>query len=317
MEYINHTLDIHIEEATVITFGKFDGLHRGHELLMEEMKSLARSRKLRTVVFTFDIPPRKQVDGSEAKVLTTNEEKRLIFEECGVDYLIECPFTPEVMHMQPEYFLDWIVKSLHVKAIVTGTDFRFGYRRGGDYQLILDCQEKLGYEAHIMEKIREDERDISSTFVREEIAAGHLEKANHLLGYDYFIKSKVVHGKALGRRIGIPTINMILPPEKLLPPRGVYVTRVDLDGRRYRAVSNVGNKPTVGAGNPMGVETHILDYEGDLYGEVITVSFLHFLRPEQRFADVEALQKQMEADIRTAAAWIESNEPSDAAGIVF
>ena len=184
MKYIKNTLDFHVGEPTVISLGKFDGIHRGHELLMEKLAQ-KKEEGLKAAIFTFDIPPKKNVEHIEAKVLTTNEEKMHIFEGIGIDYLIECPFTREVMCMEPEDFIRMLVEKLNVKCIVAGEDFHFGHNRRGDYQMLKRYAPVYGYEALILSKMKEDERDISSTFVREEIMAGNIEKANHLLGYRY------------------------------------------------------------------------------------------------------------------------------------
>lgn len=296
MKYIRNTVDFQIEEDTVISLGKFDGIHRGHELLMERLAEKKREG-LKAAIFTFDIPPRRNVQHVEAKVLTTNEEKMHIFEEMGIDYLIECPFTEEVMHMEPEDFIRMLVERLHVKCIVAGEDFRFGHNRRGDYRMLQEYAGKLGYEALILKKMKEDARDISSTFVREEIAAGNIEKANHLLGYRYFVKGMVKHGNQIGRTIGIPTINLIPPEEKLLPPFGVYVSEVAIGEERYQGVTNVGCKPTIEGNNPVGVETYLLDFHENVYDRIVTVEFISKIRAEHKFKNIEALKEQMENDI--------------------
>lgn len=300
MQYIHNTFDFKIEEDTVITLGKFDGLHRGHELLMENLLNWREKYRYKAVVFTFDIPPRQQVNGVDTRVLTTNEEKRAIFERSGVDYLIECPFTPEVMCMEPKAFIEWMVNALHARCFVIGNDFRFGHNRAGDYEVLRQYAAEFGYEVVVLDKIQEDGRDISSTYIREEIGQGNIEKANNLLGYEFFAKSMIIHGKQLGRKIGIPTINMEFPPEKLLPPNGVYVTRVLMDGVWHKGVTNVGCKPTVSDSHLIGVETHILDFSGNVYGKEAEVCFLHYIRPEQKFASIEELQAQMERDVMTS-----------------
>lgn len=297
MQYIHNTFDFKIEEDTVITLGKFDGLHRGHELLMENLLAWREKYHYKAVVFTFDIPPKQKVNDVDARVLTTNEEKHAIFERTGVDYLIECPFTKEVMCMESKAFIEWMVHSLHAKCFVVGKDFHFGHKRAGDYNVLQQYAKEFDYEVVVLEKIQEDGRDISSTYIREEINLGHIEKANHLLGYEFFVKSTIIHGKQLGRTIGIPTINMELPPEKLLPPNGVYATRVLLDGRWHQGVTNVGCKPTVSESRLIGVETHILDFEEDVYGREAEVCFIHYIRPEQKFASIDDLQAQMERDV--------------------
>lgn len=302
MKYIRNTVDFQIEEDTVISLGKFDGIHRGHELLMERLAEKKREG-LKAAIFTFDIPPRRNVQHVEAKVLTTNEEKMHIFEEMGIDYLIECPFTEEVMHMEPEDFIRMLVERLHVKCIVAGEDFRFGHNRRGDYRMLQEYAGKLGYEALILKKMKEDARDISSTFVREEIAAGNIEKANHLLGYRYFVKGMVKHGNQIGRTIGIPTINLIPPEEKLLPPFGVYVSEVAIGEERYQGVTNVGCKPTIEGNNPVGVETYLLDFHENVYDRIVTVEFISKIRAEHKFENIEVLKEQMENDIAYTEAY--------------
>ena len=304
MKYFKNTTEFQVTEPTVISLGKFDGIHRGHELLMEQ---LAKKKKdgLKTAIFTFDIPPKKNVEHVEAKVLTTNEEKMHIFEELGIDYLVECPFTKEIMCMEPEDFIRMLVEKLSVKCIVAGEDFHFGHNRRGDYEMLRKYAGEYDYEAIILKKMKEDARDISSTFVREEIAAGNIEKANHLLGYHYFVKGVVKHGNRIGRTIGIPTVNLLPPEEKLLPPFGVYVTEVLIDGKRYRGVTNVGCKPTIKGKNPVGVETHLLEFREDVYDQVVTVEFIHRLREERKFENIEALKEQMQKDIAFAGSYFE------------
>ena len=300
MEYIKKTLDFKIEEPTAVTLGKFDGLHRGHELLMKTVLECKEKYQVATVAFTFDMPPRNKVEEIVASVLTTNDEKQYIFEKQGIDYLIECPFTNEVMSMEPKAFIEWIAKSLNMKFVVVGDDFRFGYKRSGDYRTLQQYENEYGYKTIVLDKLKDSNRDISSTYVREKIADGNIRKANQLLGYNYFIKSEILHGKKLGRRIGMPTINMILPEHKLLPPNGVYVTEVLVDGKTYMGVTNIGCKPTVSEEKILGVETYIDNFSQDLYGEKIVVSFLEFIRPEMKFSSIDELKAQMESDISVA-----------------
>ena len=300
MKYIKNTLNFQIQEPTVVTLGKFDGLHRGHDKLMHALLQYKEAHQVASVAFTFDIPPRNRVDEVTTKVLTTNEEKEYIFGTSGIDYLIECPFTAEVMCMEPKDFIAWISTSLCMKCVVVGDDFHFGHNRAGDYRTLMEYEKEYGYETIVVEKMKDNNRDISSTYVREEIAAGNLKKANELLGYHYFIKSDVIHGKKLGRTIGVPTINMVLPENKLLPPNGVYVTEVKVEGTLYVGVTNVGCKPTVSDSNMIGVETYILDFEQMVYGDSIVVSFVEFIRPERKFSSVEELKNQLQEDISCA-----------------
>lgn len=300
MEFIRKTLDFQVEEPTAVTLGKFDGLHRGHDLLMQTVLEYSKKYDLASVAFTFDIPPRNKVEEIVANVLTTNDEKQYIFEKRGIDYLIECPFTSEVMTMEPKAFIAWISKALHMKYVVVGDDFRFGHKRAGDYHTLQEYEEEFGYKTIVIDKLKDSNRDISSTYVREKIADGNIKKANELLGYRYFIKSEILHGRKLGRTIGVPTINMILPENKLLPPNGVYVTEVLVDGKTYMGVTNIGCKPTVSDENIIGVETYIDDFNQDVYGEKIVVSFIQFIRPEQKFDSIEELKSQMKSDIEVS-----------------
>lgn len=300
MEFIRKTLDFHVDESTAVTLGKFDGLHRGHELLMQTLLQCSKEHQLASVAFTFDIPPRNCVEGVTGTVLTTNDEKQFIFEKQGIDYLIECPFNKEVMCMESKDFIAWLSRAIHMKYVVVGDDFRFGHKRAGDYHTLQQYEETYGYKTIVIDKLKDVNRDISSTYVREEIAAGNIRKANELLGYNYFIKSEIVHGRKLGRRIGIPTINMILPADKLLPPNGVYVTEVVVDDKLYMGVTNVGCKPTVSDENIVGVETYIDNFKQDVYGEKIVVYFVDYIRPEMKFHSIEELKAQMEADIQSA-----------------
>lgn len=302
MKYIRNTTDFYIEENTVLSLGKFDGIHRGHELLIEHLAA-KKEEGLASAIFTFDIPPRKNVEKLEAKVLTTNEEKIHIFEHVGIDYVVECPFTKEIMCMEAEAFIEKIVQQLRVKCMVVGEDFHFGHNRRGNYQMLREYADQYGYEVIVVKKMKEDARDISSTFVREEITKGNIEKANHLLGYRYFVTGVVEHGNQIGRTIGIPTINQIPPEEKLLPPNGVYITEVYIDERKYRGITNVGYKPTIEGKNPIGVETHLLDFKEDVYEKIATVEFVKRVREERKFASIEELKEQMQNDIAFGRAY--------------
>jgi riboflavin kinase/FMN adenylyltransferase len=240
-------------------------------------------------------------------VLTTNAEKVKLFEGVGVDYLIECPFTEEIRCMEPEDFIRKTVKSLNVKYLVVGKDFHFGHNRRGDYQMLQSFAGFYGYEVRVVDKMQKDGRDISSTFVREEISRGNIELANELLGYEFFVEGRILHGKHMGNAVlGIPTINLLPPEEKLLPPLGVYVTVTECQGSSYGGITNVGRKPTIGGNFPIGVETHLFDVSKDLYGEEAKVRFLSHVRPEQKFRSLDSLISQMKQDIQYGRAYYEN-----------
>lgn len=307
MEYFRNTTDIRITQDTAITLGKFDGLHTGHQYLLEHLNKRKKDG-LKTVIFTFDRPPRNEIEHCEHDVLSTIEEKEYIFSASGIDYLIEFPFNRQVMCMEAEDFIQFLAEKLSMKAVIVGSDFRFGYKRRGDYEMLQKFSEKYGYQVEVVEKKKYMGEDISSTFVRREISEGRIEIANELLGYSYFLQGEILHGNQIGRKIGIPTINLIPPREKKLPPFGVYAALIELDNRTYKGIANVGVKPTVGQKSPAGVETHIFDFNENIYGHEARVRFLHWVRPEKKFDSFEALTTQINEDIQDTKKYFEKVE---------
>ena len=308
MRIISGTLDFQVEEDTVVAIGKFDGIHKGHAEIIKKMLEF-KSRGLKMAVFTFDIPPASVFYGKNQKVLTTNEEKRKIFQELSVDYLIEFLFFEKSAAITAEQFIEQILLDrLHMKAAVVGSDCKFGYKGLGNGELLKSYGEQYGFDTVIVDKMIYQGREISSTFVREEIEAGHIETANQLLLRPYLFYGKVVHGRKLGRTLGMPTVNLLPEAEKLLPPSGVYFSRVSHMGQEYRAITNIGCKPTVseadGKSRPvMGVETFIYNFSDEIYGDYLYVSLYKFVRGEMKFASVEALKEQMQKDIRKGEKW--------------
>lgn len=310
MRIISGTKEFQIQEPTAVTIGKFDGRHKGHQKLLRQMLALRRQQGLRTAILTFDMAPGGVVSGKAIKLITTNQERRNNMEKMGIDYLVEYPFNQEVAHMPAEDFVAKIlVGQMTAKAIVAGTDCGFGYQRAGDAKLLAELAPKYGYQAIIIEKEQDDHRDISSTYVREELKAGNMEKANQLLGEPYAIHGTVIHGNHIGGpRLGFPTANIIPPEEKYLPPYGVYVSRVLIDGKYYGGVSNIGRKPTIAGDNPVGVETFVMGFQEDLYGKNIEVQLLNFERPEQKFDGLEELKQRIELDKEYAAKYFEEHK---------
>ncbi|MGL5437735.1 MAG: bifunctional riboflavin kinase/FAD synthetase [Lachnospiraceae bacterium] len=312
MRVISGTRQFHIDEPTIVTIGKFDGRHKGHQKLLREMMRLKQEYGFKTSVFTFDMSPAGVVTGQEQTVITTNMERRSRMESIGIDYLVEYPFDDQAAHMTPETFVrEVLTGAMNAKAIVAGTDCRFGYRRAGDAALLGALSDRYGYQAVIIEKEQDDHRDISSTYIREELDKGNIEKANKLLGEPYSIHGTVIHGNHIGSSLGFPTANIIPPSDKHLPPFGVYVSTVRLNGQSYGGVSNIGRKPTIHGDNPIGIETYIMDMEADLYGKEITIQLLHFCRPEQKFESLDALKLQVEKDKRAAADYINKRKTNE------
>ena len=298
MRYWTGTTDIRVNGPTAVTLGKFDGIHRGHQKLVQKVVE-AGGQGMQSVVFTFDMFPVTVVTGRIQKTIVTNEERKMNLERMGVDCLIEYLFTPEISHMDPKRFIkDVLVDRLNAKLIVVGPDFHFGYQRAGNCELLQQCAAEYGYRVDIESKLKDEGREISSTYIREQLALGHIEKANELLGYPYFIHGRVLHGKSLGRTLGLPTINLAPPESKLLPPNGVYVSETTIEGRLYQGITNIGRKPTVGEDNPVGVETHLFDCDEDLYGKAADVRLCHFCRPERKMESVEELRLTIERDVQ-------------------
>ena len=296
MIYTTQVPHLEKEVRSSVTLGKFDGLHRGHQKLINLIRR-EQGEKNRSVIFTFDVSPRSYILHSPPKYLLTYEERRELAENLGVDILAECPFTEALMHMEPEDFVkEYLAERLHARYLAVGPDFRFGYQRRGTPELLKELGRTYGFRTEIVEKEKYKGRDISSTFVREELEKGHIEEVNQLLGYTYFTKGEIVHGRQLGRTIGIPTANLIPPVIKKLPPNGVYITESLIQGKTYQGITNIGYKPTVKE-NFLGVETYLFYCNADLYGQEAEVRFYRYLRPEIKFSSLEELKCQMLKDI--------------------
>ncbi len=295
MEYLHSLFDTKISEPTAVTVGKFDGIHRGHTCLTNDIIS-KKSQGLKSCLVTFTNSPRIALEIDDSPALITNKERMFMLDDDGLDYLIECPFDERLMQTDPESFIKVLVENLNMKYMISGSDFTFGYKGAGNTDMLTDLSKELGFEYKVIEKIKQNNRDISSTYIREELKEGHIDIVNDMLGYEYFVWGEVVHGAHLGHTIGIPTINIMPEKIKLVPKFGVYVTTIDFDGRIYHGVTNVGTKPSVSNENIVGIETHILDYNGDLYGRFVKVTFKSFLRPEMKFDSIEELTSQMNKD---------------------
>lgn len=280
-----------------MAIGKFDGIHLGHQKLLRcilEQKGQGR----KAVAFTFDPPPAALFGFSQDKELMTREEKRAAFGEMGIDVLVEFPLTYETAAILPEDFVaGTLVGKLRAAYLAAGTDVSFGDKGKGDAALLHAMAGKYGYEVHIIEKVCYNGKAVSSTGVREAVEQGRMEEAACLLGSPYEIRGTVLHGNRFGRTIGMPTVNLIPPREKLLPPNGVYYSQVELEGRRLAGITNIGYKPTVSEERRMGVETYIYGFGREIYGAGIKVSLLGFKRPEMKFRGTEELKRQMVRDI--------------------
>jgi len=274
---------------TAVALGKFQGLHRGHMLLLNEILDLAKCKGLSSVVFTINI--------NNSKMINTKAERLEILEDLGVDINVDCDFTPTFASMEPFEFIKQVLHDkLHARYVVVGTDFCFGYKRSGTVETLMNYQTEFDYKVIPIEKLSIDNQIVSSSLIREHVTKGNMKSVSDFMGRNYFIEGSVTKGRMLGRTIDFPTINQYPTDNKLLPPYGAYETRVNIDGIWYKGITNIGDNPTISKNNKITVETHILNYSGDLYGRKLKVEFIRFLREQKRFRDVNELREQLILD---------------------
>jgi len=296
MEYIAGNTDFKYYNS-VVTLGKFDGIHLGHQQLIDLVISY-KKQGLTAVMFSFLLHPGNLFSDKEFELIYTEEEKLAKLNRCGIDVLISYPFTGETRIMEPEDFIKKIlVEKLDTKVIIVGKDFRFGFQRRGDVALLQKYEETYRYKVIACDKRKWKHEVISSSAIRKALKEGNMEAVNAMLGQPYTIRGEVIHGRRIGRTIGMPTTNLIPPATKLLPPCGVYATKTLIDGVYHNGVTNIGYKPTVGEEEYIGVETFIFDYDNDLYGKMIEVELFYYIRPELKFGSIEELVQKMREDI--------------------
>ncbi len=297
MKIITGTKEFILGRETAVAIGKFDGVHIGHRRLLQEILA-QRERGLEACVFTFDPPPAVLFGCSDGKELTTTEEKRSLFEHMGVDVLIEFPLTYETAATPPEDFARNILSGqMKAKFIAAGTDLSFGAKGAGNAQLLQAMAPELGFEVKTIEKVCINGREVNSSYIREQLKFGEMEVVQEFLGMPYAVSGTVMHGNRIGRTIGFPTVNLLPGENKLLPPNGVYYSEVLFAGNTYRAISNIGYKPTVTEEKVLGVESYLYDFQEEIYDESIEVRLYAFKRPEQRFENLEELKRQLAKDI--------------------
>lgn len=297
MQIIHGTTEFELPHKSAVAIGKFDGIHLGHRELIANILEQKNNGCL-AVVFTFDPSPEVFFSGKAAKELMTAHEKRAAFEGMGIDVLIEFPLNKETAATPPERFVtEYLIGKLRASVIAAGTDISFGNKGAGNAGLLCEMALSGGYFAQIIDKVTFEGNEISSTLIREAVSRGDMEKVTALLGAPYRINGTVVCGRKLGRKLGMPTVNLRPAAGKLLPPNGVYCSYAWVDGIRYPAISNVGCKPTVSDEPDVEVETYIYDFDKNVYGREIAVELLRFKRSEMKFDSTETLKEQMRKDI--------------------
>jgi riboflavin kinase / FMN adenylyltransferase len=296
---INSSLD-RILTPTIIALGNFDGIHRGHLEVMRPVLDWEDQSAIKTVV-TFDPHPQQYFTGQLRQLITPHQERAIILEQLGIEQLILLPFDRELVKLSPSEFVDRILdQQLHAKFISVGEDFRFGNQRAGNATDLVTLTAAVGISTRIAPLETNDDARISSSRIRTALLAADLTLTQELLGRYYSIVGTVVNGQEIGRSIGFPTANLKYPAEKFLPRQGVYCVRVDTPtASQLPGVMNIGKRPTVNGINTT-VEVHLLDWEGNLYGQQLTVYLHQFLRSEQKFPDLAALTCQIQADCDAA-----------------
>ncbi|MCF0142998.1 MAG: bifunctional riboflavin kinase/FAD synthetase [Parasporobacterium sp.] len=306
MKYITDLSDFKINNS-IVTLGKFDGNHIGHQLLFRTSVSLKKPGDS-AVIFTFDVQPMSVISGVALQTIQTHDEKRFHGADEGIDYIVEFPFNKETMSTPPEDFVKkYLVDMLGVKAIVVGEDFRFGKNRGGNVELLKELGKEYGFEVYALEKVKYKGREVSSTYIKEEIAKGNLDDVKNMLGTSFSIMGPILKGKQLGRTIGFPTINFAAPREKVLPPNGVYATYTVIDGETFESISNVGIRPTFDDGEERTVETNIFDFDRDVYGKIAEVKFCTFIRAERKFSSADELMEEIQRNTVQVKQWFEEH----------
>lgn len=286
-------------KPAVVTVGTFDGLHLGHQKIICRMIELAKEINGETILVTFDPHPRLVVNTNsyEIKFINTQNRKFDLLNKLSIDHLIIIPFTKEFAKTSSEDFIkDYLIEKIGTKKLIVGYDHHFGRDREGNYQKLHQLGEQYGFDVEEITAQYIDDDAVSSTKIRKALMDGDITLANKMLGYDYSITGTVVEGNKIGRSIGFPTANIEIEDKfKLIAAGGVYACRIDIDGKRYIGMGNIGTRPTVGI-NGLVTEVHIFDFDKNIYGQEITIYFVDRIRDEKKFNGLEELKSQLEHD---------------------
>ncbi len=283
---------------TVITIGTFDGVHFGHQQIIHRVNELARQIEGESMLITFHPHPRTVVnDNDSIQLLTPTEEKFDLLRHYGINNVVVVPFTRAFSEQTPQEYVDlFLVNQFHPKIIVIGYNHRFGKDRQGNLDLLIEMGHTRGFQVEEISKQLVDQMSVSSTLIRNALLSGDIENARTLLGHDYFVRGIVVKGNQLGSKIGFPTANLYIEDQtKLIPDNGVYAVRVHLRGETFKAMLNIGVRPTFN-GETKTIEVHLLDFSDDIYGETLQIDFVTLIRREQKFATLDDLITQLNLD---------------------
>lgn len=301
--------DKQITGRCVIALGDFDGIHLGHRALLRAVGEKAKELRCLSGVYTFSVNTKEFFGIPGFARLTTENERNGIIESLGLDFVYYDEFA-EIKDLSPEQFCDYLSESFNLAAVCCGENYTFGKFAAADSKKLAELMGKKGIECIIVPGVTVDGESISSSAVRKYVSEGDMEKAQKLLGYRYFINTKVIHGAQLGRKLGFPTINQLEYFGKAVPKFGVYCCVCTVDGVKYKGVVNVGIRPTVSDGKenpPVIFETHIIDYNGDLYSKDVKVEFCKMLRGEKKFSSLDELHQNVMQNIKQARLYFENH----------
>jgi len=295
-----------MNNSYIYALGFFDGVHIGHQALLKACRQLADERGCNAAAVTFSSHPDTLVLGRTPKLINTIEDRVQLLKDAGMDDVVVLPFDKKMVACPWQEFLALLVESYGAAGLVCGHDFRFGNRGEGNAELLQAyCKEK-NMPCAVVPEQKLAGITVSSTHIRALLEKGAVEEANQFLGHPHVLSGEVISGRKLGRTLGIPTANLSLPEDTATLPFGVYVCKAKVDGETYTAVTNIGNRPTVG-GHRVTVEPWLLDFDGDLYGKRLSLSFYAFLRPEQKFPSLEALQEEIRKNAAECRKFFENN----------
>jgi len=285
---------------TVVTIGNFDGVHLGHQKILDKVYELSRQYSFQSAVFTFEPHPMKFF-GADIAMLLTSRQKVKLLEKAGIDYLFELTFGDNFAKMAPEIFIrEILVKKLKARFIVVGYDYKFGYRRKGDFRLLEFLSSTYGYTPFKIDRVEIEGKVVSSTNIRKLIKEGNIVLANKMLGRSFSLEGIVGTGSKIGRLLGYPTANINVENE-ILPKTGVYASRIIVDGVKYNSVTNIGVRPTLDYDTEdVRVEVFIFDFHDDLYGKHVELELIDYLREEKKFESFDALKEAIAYDCKKA-----------------
>lgn len=298
MEIIRHK-EKNISEQTAVALGNFDGLHTAHMKIINACKTYAIENGLKSGVMLFESHTLNLINGNKVDVITPQAEKINILNDNGIDFVYCREFDEAFMKLSPEEFAVQLKTTMNVSAVFVGYDYRFGYRAEGDAQKLTELGKKHGFNVTVVDKVEFDGEAVKSSRIRKLVCEGEIEMATHMLGRMFSIAGNVERGFGNGRKLGVPTANVSYQSDMLLPGNGVYGGYTTVDGIRYKSVINVGNNPTFGA-EKITVESHIIDFCGDIYDNDVTVEFAFKIRNDIKFKNIDELVNQIRKDIEQA-----------------